>query len=134
MAKIRVKVFKHKSRSSHSTTVQYFCKAKLIGKRIKVDHTNLTDTQKSYYEKPIAFNYRFIDQGLEVFNEKINTELNGAGIHFYCKLNLFQRFKLKKEFKRLWIQQPENFKWIIMAIMTGIGVFLAFLNFVFNCK
>lgn len=133
MTKIKVKLYKESSHNSYRTKINYFTKGKIIGKRIHVDKDNLTETQRSFYEYPLEFEYRFIDKGKEVFTEKVNTVLNGR-MMFYCKLNAFQRFKLKSEFRQLWIQQTENIKWIITAIFAGVGAFLGVIKFLLNCN
>jgi hypothetical protein len=133
MTKIKVKLYKEVSQNSYRKKLEYFTTGKIIGKRIHIDKHNLSENQKNFYEYPLEYEYRLIDINREVFTEKVNTQLNGR-IKFYCNLNYFNRLKLKSEFKKLWIQQTENIKWIITAIFALIGAFLGVVNFLLNCN
>lgn len=47
----------------------------------------------------------------------------------YCNLTWFQKFMLRWQFKTTWIQQTENIKWLVMAILAGNGVFLGVVTY-----
>ena len=91
------------------------------------------------------FSYSYDDSFLTIFqNLKLNTKIkiepylihgytDNTGYDYqddadiarldgHCHLNFLQRFILNYRFKKLWLQQEENLKWIIASITALAGV------------
>ncbi len=115
------------SHNYYRTKLMFFCDARIVGKSLEFDRTQIDNTN-SFYEYPFVFDFRFVDTNKEIFTEKINVRFK-TRLDLYAKLNYIQKFKLKREFKLLWIQQTENIKWIVMAIFAGNGSIVALQSF-----
>jgi|WetSurMetagenome_2_1015567.scaffolds.fasta_scaffold305987_1 hypothetical protein len=133
MTKIRVKLFKEISFNYYMTDLEFYAKGLIIGKRIKLDSKDFNESQREYYRPFIGYNFQFIDINKDEFNKKVNVLISTRMISCYCYLNYVKRLKLKYIYRHLWIQQPENIKWIVTAFFAGIGSFLALITYVFKC-
>jgi hypothetical protein len=60
----------------------------------------------------------------EYFDVKVTTD---NGFIFYSQVTIPQEFKLNWAFKKYWIQQFENVKWLVATVMAIASAIIAYL-------
>lgn len=97
-----------------------------------IDNENVNFLKSQHGEhffpiKPNTYNVVFLDETDEQyggFNAKININ-NSLPIYFYVKLSPPEKQQLKWMNKQKWIQKGNNVWYVVTAILTIIGLYIA---------
>lgn len=131
MFPINTKFYKSTGSSGFRTLLTYYTSGKIKNKKIHLNKKEVAEHPFFGDGKPFNAHIRTIQT--ENYNISVNTYIESPA-NLYCKLNRIQRFLLRYQFKRTWIQQTENIKWLVMAIFAAIGAFIGVVKFLGECN
>lgn len=126
MFEVNTKFYRNTGSVGFRSILTYYCSGKIKKRKI-------------YFNQTEVSNHPFFGDGEPFFAEiRMNTDDNftmEANIYIdspanvYCNLTWIQKFILRWQFKKTWIQQTENIKWLVMAILAGVGAFLGVITY-----
>lgn len=131
MLTINTKFYRRTGSKGIRSILTYYASGKIKNKKIHLNKKEVANNPFLSDGQPFMADIRAI--GVENYNMPVNIYIDSPA-DLYCNLNKLQRFILKYQFKRTWIQQSENIKWLIMAIFAGAGAFLGVVKFLLECK
>lgn len=132
MLSVNTKFYRHTSSKGIRTILTYYASGKIKNKKIYLNQNEVANNAFLSDGQPFKADIR--DVGAGNYNMAVNVYIDSPAGLLYCKLNRLERIILKYQFKRTWIQQTENIKWLIMAVFAGIGAFLGVVKFLLDCK
>ncbi|WP_409415731.1 hypothetical protein [Flavobacterium sp. PS2] len=129
MFEVKTKFYRRTGSIGFRSILTHYCSGKIKKRKI-------------YFNQTEVFNHPFYGDGEPFFAKiRMNTDNNftmdvniyiDSPADVYCNLTWFQKFILRWQFKTTWIQQTENIKWLVMAILAGVGAFLAVLTYLYR--
>ncbi len=129
MFSIKTKFYKNTGSSGFRSLMTYYCSGKIKNRKVYLNPEEVSEHPFYGDGKPFSAS---ISKASGNYNLNINTYLDSPA-NLYCNLGKFQKLILKWQFGQTWIQQTENIKWMIMAILAGIGAFLGVAKYLLKC-
>lgn len=131
MLSINTKFYKSTGSRGFRTLLTYYASGTIKKRKIQFNKSEVAKHPFFGDGEPFKARIRPVEnQNLDI---PMNTFIESPA-NVYCNLNWFQRFLLRRQFKTTWLQQTENIKWLIMALLAGIGAFIGVVKFWLNCK